>query len=199
MVSFIHFYRLKIKWIELSCRQETTETARSPCGAPSPLTFWPLRRRPPQFTTSSGTRRQPTSSPRSETTELFSSGCSTRRKSTSPSTSTRRTCPTTYCRNITWSVSTTAIGSFKFSLLRCRVPFHCTWSSTISHSPDLIFLPFKSFCTNTGSKKNSFNPIALLRPLPPDLYIYHPLISTRHTAPPDKSMANTNSVMPSGD
>ena len=42
-----------------------------------------------------------------------------------------------------------------------------------------------------------FNPIALLRPLVPDLYIYHPPVSARPTAPPDKSMANTNSVMPS--
>ena len=43
------------------------------------------------------------------------------------------------------------------------------------------------------------NPIALLRPLPPGLYIYHPPVSARRTAPPDKSMANTNIVMPSGD
>ena len=43
------------------------------------------------------------------------------------------------------------------------------------------------------------NPIALLRPLAPDLYIYHPPVSARPTTPPDKSMANTNIVTPSGD
>ena len=125
--------------------QETTETAQLRCGAHTHTTSWPLRKPLNQFTTSSGTRLQPMNLLRLATTELSSSGCLTRRRLMSPWMSTRRTCQTTCCRNITWYVSMAAIGLFEFNIswgqLKCKnteVYCHNCWLVMITRSMQSI-------------------------------------------------------------